>query len=95
MMFAKLTVLMLIIRANQCIEPEVCSNGDDVFRGIAKDRYVISNSKTVRLDAIKLSSVCDAGVNCEKGLSLPYLIFHSGVTKESVVQLLQTLRSAT
>ncbi len=66
MMFAKLTVLMLIFRAVQCIEPEVCSNGDDVFRGIAQDRFVISNSKTVRLDAIKLSSVCDHGVNCRE-----------------------------
>ncbi len=66
MISAKLTVLMLIIRAVQCIEPEVCSNGAEVFRGIARDRYVISNSKTVRLDVSKLSSVCDAGVNCRE-----------------------------
>ncbi len=57
---------MLIIRAVQCIQPEVCSNGDEVFRGIVRDRYVISHSKAVRLDVSKLSSVCDAGVNCRE-----------------------------
>ncbi len=66
MMFAKLTVLFSIFRAVQCIEPEVCSNIDEVFRGIARDRYVISSSKTVRLDVSKLSTVCDAGVNCRE-----------------------------
>ncbi len=66
MICAKLMVLLLIIQAVQCIEPEVCSNGDEVFRGIARDRHVISNSKTVRLDVGKLYSVCDAGVNCRE-----------------------------
>ncbi len=66
MKLAKLTVLLLIIRAVQCIEPEVCSEYYEVFRGIARDRHVISNSKTVRLDVSKLSSVCDAGVNCRE-----------------------------
>ncbi len=66
MVSAKLTVLMLIFRAVQCIEPEICSNGDEEFRGIARDRFVISISKTVRLDVSKLSSVCDAGVNCRE-----------------------------
>ncbi len=66
MMFANFTVLRLIIRAVQCIEPEVCSNGAEVFRGIALDRYVISNSKTVRLDVSKLSTVCDVGVECRE-----------------------------
>ncbi len=66
MIFAKVTVLLLIIRAAQCIEPEVCSNGAEVFRGIARDRYVISNSKTDRLDVSKLSTVCDVGVDCRE-----------------------------
>ncbi len=66
MMFANFTVLMLIIRAVQCIEPEVCSNGAEAFRGIARDRYVISYSKTVRLDVSKLSTVCDVGVDCRE-----------------------------
>ncbi len=48
MIFSKLPGLLLIIRAVECIEPEVCSDDDEVFRGIARDRYVISNSKTVR-----------------------------------------------
>ncbi len=111
MKLAKHTVLFLIIRAVQCIEPEVCSNDDKVFRGIARDCYVISNSKAVRLDVGKLYSVCDAGVNCREFCSVdsmewnffevkkvcPYhaKIFHSGVTEESVVQLSQILRSAT
>ncbi len=66
MMFANFTVLMLIIRAVQCIKPDVCSKGAEVFRGIARDRYVISNSKTVRLDVSKLSTVCDVGVDCRE-----------------------------
>ncbi len=64
MKLAKLWVTLLIIRTVQCIEPEVCTDGDEVFRGIARYRYVLSNSKTVRLDVSELSSVCDAGVYC-------------------------------
>ncbi len=66
MKLVKLTVLFLIIRAVQCVEPEVCSNDDEVFRGIARDRFVISYSKTVTLDIGNLYSVCDAGVNCRE-----------------------------
>ncbi len=66
MKFAKLTVIFLIIRAVHCIEPENCSIDDEVFHGIARNRYVISNSNTVRPDVSKLYSVCDAGVNCRE-----------------------------
>ncbi len=66
MICAKLMVLLLTIRAVQCIEPEVCSKYYEVFRGIARDRHVISNSKAVKLDVSKLSSVCDAGVYCRE-----------------------------
>ncbi len=66
MIFAKVTFLLLIIRAVQCIETEGCSNGAEVFRGSARDRYVISYSKTVRLDVNKLSTVCDAAVDCRE-----------------------------
>ncbi len=66
MEFAKPWVILLIIRTVQCIEPEVCTNGDEVFREIARDRCVISNSKAVRLDVGQLSLVCDAGANCRE-----------------------------
>ncbi len=64
--FARLTVVLAVILTAHCIEAEVCSNDDEVFCGIARDRYVMSNSKAVRLDVSKLSSVCEAGVNCRE-----------------------------
>ncbi len=56
MEFARLTVVLAVVLAAHYIEAEVCSKDNEVFRGIARDRCVNSNSKTVRLDVSNLSS---------------------------------------
>ncbi len=48
MEFASWTVVLAVIQAAHIIKADVCSKDDEVFRGFARDRSIISNTKTVR-----------------------------------------------
>ncbi len=66
MEFASRKVVLALIFAAHIIKAHVCSKDDEVFRGFARDRSILSNTKTVRLGVSILSSVCDAGVYCRE-----------------------------